>query len=99
MKIFYLNFNDDISINTFEKKISKINKIDFLINNAGINILDSIYNIKKKDLSSITKINLIGPTWLTSIVTKKMRKKKSGKIINISSIYGTVGKEKDHFIQ
>ena len=38
MKIFYLNFNDDISINTFEKKISKINKIDFLIN-AGINIL------------------------------------------------------------
>ena len=39
MKIFYLNFNDDISINTFEKKISKINKIDFLINNAGINIL------------------------------------------------------------
>ena len=76
------------------KKISKINKIDFLINNAGINILDSIYNIKKKDLSSITKINLIGPTWLTSIVTKKMRKKKSGKIINISSIYGTVGKEK-----
>ena len=48
MKIFYLNFNDDISINTFEKKISKINKIDFLINNAGINILDSIYNIKKR---------------------------------------------------
>ncbi len=94
IKIFYLDFKNENSINDFEKKIRNIKKIDYLINNAGINILDSIYNIKKKNLLNITNINLIGPTWLTSIVAAKMKKNKSGKIINISSIYGTVGKEK-----
>ena len=48
----------------------------------------------RKQHLNITNINLIGPTWLTSIVAAKMKKNKSGKIINISSIYGTVGKEK-----
>jgi len=94
IKIFYLDFRNENSINEFEKKIRNIKKIDYLINNAGINILDSIYNIKKKNLLDITNINLVGPTWLTSIVAAKMKKNRSGKIINISSIYGTVGKEK-----
>mgnify|MGYP001321068025 FL=1 len=94
IKILYLDFKDENSIYNFEKKIKNIKKIDYLINNAGINILDSIYNIKKKNLLNITNINLIGPTWLTSIIAAKMKKNKSGKIINISSIYGSVSKEK-----
>ena len=49
LKILYLDFNDQNSMINFEKKIKKISKIDFLINNAGINILNEIYNIKKKD--------------------------------------------------
>lgn len=94
IKTFYLDFKDESSIYDFEKKIRNIKKIDYLINNAGINILDSIYNIKKKNLLNITNINLIGPTWLTSIIAVKMKKNKSGRIINISSIYGSVSKEK-----
>ena len=94
LKIFHLDLNDKNSINNFENKIKNVNKIDFLINNAGINIIDPIYNIKKKDLLNITNTNLIGPTWLTSIITSKMKTNKSGKIVNISSIYGVVGKER-----
>ena len=78
----------------FEKKIKKISKIDFLINNAGINILNEIYNIKKKDLDSVCNINLLGPTWLTKLISLKMKRKNYGRILNISSIYGTVSKEK-----
>ena len=35
-------------IKEFENKINKINKIDFFINNAGTNIINEIYNIKKR---------------------------------------------------
>lgn len=46
-KIFHLDLNDHSSIKNFETRISEIKKIDFFINNAGINIIDEIYNIKK----------------------------------------------------
>ena len=92
--IYHLNYNDLLSIDEFEKKIKGINKIDYLINNAGINIIDPIYNIKRQNLINISNINLIGPTWLTSIISSKMKKNKFGRIINISSIFGVVGKEK-----
>ncbi len=94
LKILYLDFNDQNSMINFEKKIKKISKIDFLINNAGINILNEIYNIKKKDLDSVCNINLLGPTWLTKLISLKMKRKNYGRILNISSIYGTVSKEK-----
>ena len=92
--ILYLDFNDPVSIKEFEHKIKHIKKIDYLINNAGINRIDPIYNIKKKNLKEITNVNLIGPTWLTSLVSKKMKINRFGRIINISSIFGVVGKEK-----
>ena len=94
LNIIQLDFNNKNSLSSFEKKLIKINKIDYLINNAGINILNEIYNIKKNDLENISNVNLIGPIWLTKLVSLKMKKNKFGRIINISSIYGTVSKEK-----
>ena len=94
LDIFQLNFNDKKSLFLFEEKLKKINKIDYLINNAGINILNEIYNIKKNDLENIINVNLVGPIWLTKLISTKMKKNKFGRIINISSIYGSVSKEK-----
>lgn len=94
LNIIYLNFNNKDSLTLFEKKLKGIDKIDYLINNAGINILNEIYNIKKSDLENINNVNLIGPVWLTKLISLKMKKNKFGRIINISSIYGNVSKEK-----
>ena len=94
LDILQLDLNDKKSLSLFEKKLKKINKIDYLINNAGINILNEIYNIKKNDLENIINVNLVGPVWLTKLISAKMKKNKFGRIINISSIYGSVSKEK-----
>ena len=94
LNIIQLDFNNKNSLSVFEEKLKKINRIDYLINNAGINILNEIYKIKKNDLENINNVNLIGPIWLTKLVSLKMKKKKFGRIINISSIYGTVSREK-----
>ena len=53
LNIIHLNFNNKNSLALFEKKLKGIDKIDYLINNAGINILNEIYNIKKSDLENI----------------------------------------------
>jgi 3-oxoacyl-[acyl-carrier protein] reductase len=88
----YLDFNSKSSIENFLKKIKKIKKIDILINNAGINQVSSVNEINTDYLQKIYSVNLKGPILLTKEVSKIMKKRKSGKIINISSIFGIVGK-------
>ena len=88
----YLDFNNKNSIQNFLNNLKKIKKIDILINNAGINQLSPINEINERYLEEIYKVNLRGPILMTKQISKLMIKKRSGKIINISSIFGIVGK-------
>ena len=88
-----LNLNNDSSINKFCNDIRKLRRIDVLINNAGINKIDPINQIKNEDWRKIHNVNIRGPLLLTKEVSKIMIKQKAGKIINISSIFGVVSKE------
>ena len=88
----YLDFNNQDAIQNFLNNLKKIKKIDVLINNAGINRLSYINEIDEKYLDEIYKVNLRGPILMTKQISKIMIKKGSGKIINISSIFGIVGK-------
>ena len=88
----YLDFNNKNSIQNFLNNLKKIKKIDILINNAGINQLSPINEINERYLEEIYKVNLRGPILMTKQISKIMMKKRNGKIVNISSIFGTVGK-------
>ena len=94
-RLLYLHLDllSSSSINNFQKFIIKQKKIDILINNAGINIKNPIDKIKMSDWDKIQTINLKGPALLTKIISKKMKKNKYGRIVNISSIWSVVGKE------
>jgi 3-oxoacyl-[acyl-carrier protein] reductase len=94
IKYYYLDFTNDESVNNFLKEIKKLSKIDILINNAGINKIDYIQKIKISDWKEIQKVNLTGPYILTKEISKTMIKRRKGNILNISSIFGSVGKEK-----
>jgi len=88
----YLDFSKKSTVQVFLNNLKKVKKIDILINNAGINKLSYINEIDENYLDEIYKVNLRGPIVMMKHVAKIMMKKKSGKIINISSIFGTVGK-------
>ena len=88
----YLDFSNKNSIQNFLNNLKKIKKIDILINNAGINQLSYINEIDERYLDEIYQVNLRGPILMTKQISKIMIKKRSGKIINISSIFGIVGK-------
>lgn len=70
----------------------KKKKIDILINNAGINRIEKINNLSIKNYNEILFINLKVPAILIKIISKGMIKRRVGKIINISSIFGSVSK-------
>lgn len=87
-----LDFLDQASINDFISEISSLNRIDILINNAGIQILHSVENIKISDWNKVMDINLKGPMRMIKAVTPIMKVVDKGKILNISSIAGLISK-------
>jgi len=64
-----------------------------LINCAGINILGSVDTIIDDDVNSMFNINLKAPLKIIQKVSRGMKKNYSGRIINISSIWGIRSKE------
>ena len=88
-----VDFSKNLSIKSFFKNIKNIKKVDILINNAGVNKVNSINLINENDWDKIYKINLKTPFLLTKDISKKMMLNKYGRILNISSIFGVIAKE------
>ena len=59
-KYFVLDLKSEDSINNFLSELNQYNKIDILINNAGINILDNFVDVNNKDYDLMLSVNLIG---------------------------------------
>lgn len=74
-----------------QEVIKNFGKIDVLINNAGITRDGLIMRMKEKDFDSVLATNLKGTFNMCRHATQPMLKKKSGNIINISSVVGITG--------
>ena len=77
------------------KKISRINKIDVLINNAGTNIPELFKDVQQKSLDYLINLNLKAAFNVAQLTAQKMLKNKikDGAIVHMSSQLGHVGME------
>ncbi len=66
------------------------NQIDILINNAGIMPLSFFKNLKVSEWEQMIDVNLKGMLYCTAAVIPYMITKKSGHIVNISSVAGRI---------
>ena len=83
-------------IKNIEKITDKIkiffkNKVDILINNAGITRDNIAMRMKEDQWLDVINVNLNSTFFLTKEVLKFMLKNRYGRIINISSIVGSSG--------
>jgi len=67
------------------------NKIDVLINNAGITRDNLTIRMKDEEWSKVIDVNLTSTFLLCKNAIKKMLKNKKGKIVNITSVVGHTG--------
>ena len=65
--------------------------IDILINNAGISYVGLFQDMSASAWNNIVNINLNSVYSTSSVVIPGMIRKQSGKIINVSSVWGNVG--------
>ena len=66
---------------------------DIVINNAGVNKIDSFVDIDPQDFLKVQQINVFAPFSLCQAALPSMKKNGWGRILNISSIWGIIGKE------
>jgi len=91
IKKFDISNHDEIEnfINNSNDELE--NKIDVLINNAGITRDNISIRMKKEEWNKVIDVNLTSAFLLSKNVIKKMIKNKKGKIINITSVVGHTG--------
>lgn len=75
----------------FEEIIALYNKIDIVINNAGISYCGLFTDMSIEDMQNTVNTNLLSVLYCSQLAAKDMLKRKYGSIINIGSIWGITG--------
>ena len=90
---YSVDLSNPKKVDLFSKKLRKM-EIDILINNAGINKIGDFHNIKNSELRKIFEVNFFSIHRICQSVIPYMISKRWGRIVNVTSIFGSVVKEK-----
>ncbi|MBS4213269.1 MULTISPECIES: SDR family NAD(P)-dependent oxidoreductase [Neobacillus] len=71
--------------------VERFGSLDILVNNAGMNIRKPLVEVEESDWDRVLGVNLKGIFLVGQACAKQMIKQNYGRIINISSIFGSVG--------
>ena len=87
-----LNVTDNDQITDLLKAVSEeFGSIDILINNAGITRDNILVRMKEEEWDEIINTNLTSIYKMSKAVLRSMIKKKTGRIISITSVVGAMG--------
>lgn len=75
----------------FNQVMSTFNRLDVLVNNAGIVKDNLVLRMSESDFDDVLSINLKGTFNCAKLAAKIMMKQRFGAIVNVSSIIGLVG--------
>lgn len=77
--------------NAVEKVLRDFGRIDVLVNNAGISQIKLFTDITPEDWQQVMNVDLNGVYNMTHAAVKSMINRKSGTIVNVSSVWGVYG--------
>jgi NAD(P)-dependent dehydrogenase (short-subunit alcohol dehydrogenase family) len=74
-----------------EEVLAQVGRVDHLINNAGITIDKTVRDMTVEEWHAVLRINLSGSFYMIKAVLEHMLERRSGRIVNISSVIGQRG--------
>jgi len=85
------DFSDLEATEAFAATVSTL-EVSVLVNNAGVNVVGPLAGYELKDFLRIQQVNVTAPFLLCRAVLPGMQKRRYGRIVNITSIYGLVSR-------
>lgn len=73
-----------------EKTVAEFDKLDFLMNNAGITLWQEAEDVPEEDWMNLMNINLNGLFYSCQAAARQMKKQGGGRIVNIASMSGLI---------
>lgn len=70
---------------------SALGPIDALVNNAGYGLLGAIEETSDAELRAVMEANFFGPARLTTLLLPRLRARRKGAVVNLSSVSGVKG--------
>jgi 3-oxoacyl-[acyl-carrier protein] reductase len=74
-----------------DKTVEDFDKIDFLVNNAGITRDNLVMRMKKEEWDDVLAANLTGVFNTCRLAARQMLRQRAGRIVNITSVVGLLG--------
>ncbi|OTA78978.1 hypothetical protein M434DRAFT_402161 [Hypoxylon sp. CO27-5] len=71
---------------SIDKKVKAVGQIDYLINNAGFFVLGAVEQATAQEAQLQLQTNFFGPLYVIQAALPGMRSRRSGTIVNVSSI-------------
>ena len=82
---------NDMAVDAAVREVlAQAGRIDLLVNNAGVGLMGAAEESSLGQAKSIFDVNLFGVVRTTNAVLPAMRKQRSGRIVNISSVMGLI---------
>ena len=87
-----LDVNDPAAVESCVASVLETHqRIDILVNNAGITRDNLLMRMKSEDWESVISTNLGGTYRMSRAVVSKMVRARYGRIVNVTSVVGTLG--------
>jgi len=74
-----------------DRIVQEWGRVDILVNNAGITRDGLLMRMKEEDWQAVLQVNLTGTFFCSKAILPTMSKQRSGRIVNIASIVGSIG--------
>ena len=89
-------FNTDVAeqqavLETFEQIYNQHNRLDVLVNNAGISHIGTVESTTEEDMDRLLSVNVKGVYNCSRAGVQKMKKNDGGVILNMASVAATMG--------
>ncbi len=75
----------------FDEAMARFGQVDFLVNNAGITRDNLLLRLKPEDWDTVLRTDLTGVYNCSKTVLRSMIRRRSGRIVTISSVVGLLG--------
>ena len=92
VKCIQVDVTQDTSVNNAVQEVmNDTGRIDILVNNAGITRDNLLMRMSEAEWDSVLNTNLKGAFLCTKAISRVMMNQRSGRIINMGSIVGSIG--------